>query len=83
MRQPSRLATSWERVITITIEAIYENGVLKPVEPLPLKEHEKVRITLEPTLTVAERTAGMMGWKGDHETLERILAEADEAEDYP
>lgn len=27
-----------------TIEAIYEDGVLKPLEPLNLKEHAKVRI---------------------------------------
>ena len=34
--------------MTITIEAIYESGVLKPLSPLPyLKEHERVRITLE------------------------------------
>ena len=30
-----------------TIEAIYEDGVLKPVEPLQLAEHTKVRITVE------------------------------------
>jgi predicted DNA-binding antitoxin AbrB/MazE fold protein len=29
----------------LTVEAIYENGVLKPVQPLPLREHEKVLIT--------------------------------------
>ena len=29
--------------MTITIEAIYESGVLKPPSPLPyLKEHERV-----------------------------------------
>jgi predicted DNA-binding antitoxin AbrB/MazE fold protein len=33
--------------MTITIEAIYENGVLKPVQPLPLLENEKVRVTVE------------------------------------
>lgn len=34
--------------MTITIEAIYEAGVLKPLEPLPdLEEHEKVRVTVE------------------------------------
>ena len=33
--------------MTLTVEAIYENGVLKPLQPLPLKEHEKVRITVE------------------------------------
>jgi predicted DNA-binding antitoxin AbrB/MazE fold protein len=34
--------------MTITVEAVYENGVLKPEQPLPLKESEKVRITVEP-----------------------------------
>lgn len=34
--------------MTITIEAIYEAGVLKPLEPLPsLEENEKVRVTVE------------------------------------
>jgi predicted DNA-binding antitoxin AbrB/MazE fold protein len=32
--------------MTITIEAVYEDGVLKPVQPLPLKEHEKVCVTV-------------------------------------
>lgn len=32
----------------ITVEAIYEAGVLKPLSPLPeLPEHTKVRITVE------------------------------------
>jgi len=34
--------------MSITIEAIYESGVLKPLSPLPsLKEHERVRLTVE------------------------------------
>lgn len=34
--------------MTVTIEAIYEAGVLKPLEPLlNLQEHEKVRVTVE------------------------------------
>ena len=44
--------------MTLTVEAIYENGVLKPAQPLPLKEHETVRITIEPQLGWTERTAG-------------------------
>jgi predicted DNA-binding antitoxin AbrB/MazE fold protein len=56
----------------ITVEAIYENGVLKPTGPLPLQEHEKVRLTIEPELTWAERTAGMLPWTGDPEVLRRI-----------
>ena len=35
--------------MAITVEAVYENGVLKPSEPLPFKEHEKVRVSVEPT----------------------------------
>jgi len=33
--------------MTITIDATYEDGVLKPSEPLPLREHETVRVTVE------------------------------------
>lgn len=42
--------------MTITIKAVYESGVLKPLEPLDsLKEHERVRITVQPVNTVAEQ----------------------------
>ena len=57
--------------MAITIEAIYENGVLKLAQPLPLKENEKVTVTIAPVLTVAQ-TAGMVPWTGDVETLERL-----------
>ena len=63
--------------MNLTIEAIYENGVLKPAQPLPLKEHETVRITIESQLSWAERTAGMIKWTGDPEVL-RMIAEDDE-----
>ena len=46
--------------MTLTVEAIYENGVLKPAQPLPLKEHETVRITIESQLGWTERTAGIL-----------------------
>ncbi|MBI3408688.1 MAG: antitoxin family protein [Planctomycetes bacterium] len=61
----------------ITIEATYENGVLRPAQVLPLKEHEKVRVTIEPDICWAERTAGMLKWSGKPELLRRI-AEDDE-----
>jgi predicted DNA-binding antitoxin AbrB/MazE fold protein len=56
--------------MTITIDAIYENGVLRPVEPLALKEQEQVRVTIEPSTSWVDRTAGMIGWKGSSEELE-------------
>ena len=61
----------------INVEAIYENGLLKPTEPLPLQEDERVRVTIEPTLSWAECTAGMLKWTDDPEILRRI-AEDDE-----
>jgi predicted DNA-binding antitoxin AbrB/MazE fold protein len=58
--------------MSLTVEAVYENGVLKPVEPLPLKEHAKVQVTVEaPPLDILQ-AHGLMGWKGDAATLERI-----------
>ena len=40
----------------ITVEAIYESGVLKPLKPLDaLQEHERVRITVLPVGVVAEQ----------------------------
>lgn len=63
--------------MAITVEATYENGTLKLAEPLPLNEQEKVRVTIEPALSWAERTAGMLKWTGDPELLRRV-AEDDE-----
>lgn len=32
--------------MTLTIEATYENGVLRPAQPLPLKEHARVEVVI-------------------------------------
>jgi predicted DNA-binding antitoxin AbrB/MazE fold protein len=58
--------------MTITVEAIYEAGVLRPKEPLPLKEHEQVQITVQAQPLDIVQAYGIMGWTGDQETLERI-----------
>jgi predicted DNA-binding antitoxin AbrB/MazE fold protein len=63
---------SGESAMSLTVEAIYENGVLKVAQPLPLQEHEKVQITIQPNTNWVQETYGMMGWKGDAETLRRI-----------
>jgi predicted DNA-binding antitoxin AbrB/MazE fold protein len=63
--------------MTLTVEAVYENGVLKPTQPLPFKEHEKLRITVEASLSWAKRTAGMLKWTGDPEELERLALDAE------
>jgi predicted DNA-binding antitoxin AbrB/MazE fold protein len=68
-----QLSPTEELVMPITVEAVYENGILKLSQPLPLKEHEKVRVTIEPELTWAERTAGMLKWSGDPDVLRRVV----------
>jgi predicted DNA-binding antitoxin AbrB/MazE fold protein len=67
--------------MAITTEATYENGALKPTSPLPLKENEKVRITVESANQPAppgeaeqmvRRSYGLIGWTGDVESLRRV-----------
>ncbi len=42
--------------MSITIEAIYEAGVFKPLTPLPnFKEREKVRLTVESISLIADQ----------------------------
>ncbi len=54
----------------VTVEAIYENGALKLSQPLPLREHQRVQVTVHIGPTLAERTAGMMGWTGSSEAAD-------------
>ena len=58
--------------MAIVVEATYEDGVLKPAQPLPLGEHEKVQITVHTAASRVRATAGLLGWKGDAETVERV-----------
>jgi predicted DNA-binding antitoxin AbrB/MazE fold protein len=67
----------------LTVEAIYENGVLKPAVPLPLTEHEKVRLTVMRESSLVDQTYGMIGWKGDAAAFDRLMAEVDEDEEIP
>ena len=35
--------------MTKTLSAVYENGMLRPSEPLPLAEHQRVSVTVSDT----------------------------------
>ena len=61
--------------MAITVEAIYENGVLKPSEPLPWKEGERVNVAVSSIDSPILKAYGIMGWKGTSEELDRLLAE--------
>lgn len=46
--------------MSLTIEAIYEAGIFKPLAPLPdLQEHTRVRLTIEP-VNAGEDTIGLI-----------------------
>lgn len=53
--------------MTITVDAVYEDGVLKPSEPLPLQEHEKVRLSVHRDRSPLLEAYGIMGFKGTPE----------------
>ena len=55
--------------MAITVEAVYEDGMLKPAQPLPFKEHEKVQVTVSSPANWVQETAGILGWKGSSEEL--------------
>ncbi len=55
---------------SLVVEATYENGMLKLDRPLPLGEHERVRIIVQAGMTLAEQTAGLMEWKAPVELAE-------------
>ncbi len=63
--------------MTFTVEALYENGVLKPVAPLPLQEHERVHITIHSEISRARQTAGLMGWTGGADLAERFATDSE------
>lgn len=58
-----------------TIEAIYERGIIKPLEKLPLTESQKIRITIDTTESLVASTRAMI--KADPD-LVRQVAENDE-----
>jgi len=61
--------------MTLAFEATYENGVLKPKEPLPLKEGDTVRVTIETTPHLL-RAYGIVGWTGSVEDLDYLIDDA-------
>lgn len=65
--------------MSITVEATYHGGVLKPDSSVPLAENERVTITIEPVVRKT-LTYGLIGWTGDPETV-RHIAEDPELSD--
>jgi predicted DNA-binding antitoxin AbrB/MazE fold protein len=59
--------------MSLEIEAVYENGVLKPDVPLPLKEKERVTVSIKQPVSQIRQSAGLIRWTGDQKDLEQLL----------
>jgi predicted DNA-binding antitoxin AbrB/MazE fold protein len=46
--------------MAITVEATYENGALRPLQPLHLRDGQQVRITIEEAVDWVFRTRGII-----------------------
>jgi predicted DNA-binding antitoxin AbrB/MazE fold protein len=61
----------------LEIEAIYENGVLRLVRPVPLEDGATVTVTIHPPVQGVKRGAGRIGWQGDPEVVRRLALDAE------
>jgi predicted DNA-binding antitoxin AbrB/MazE fold protein len=71
-KPPSHATTSGTKTMTLEVEATYEGGVLKPAQPLPLREHQRVIITVREEAPQARISYGLIPWRGDPEVLRGI-----------
>lgn len=58
--------------MSLEIHATYENGVLKPSEPLPFREHEQVIVSVKPRESRLRKCVGLIPWNGDPAVLRKI-----------
>ena len=61
------------------LEAIYEDGVFKPVKLVDLTEKQRVRLTIEPIPSVAQETSGLI--QADPKVIQQVALD-DELLDY-
>ena len=51
------------------VEAVYENGILKPLQPLELTEHQRVSVTIDESPTVESPEEALRAWEQVYEGL--------------
>ena len=61
----------------VQVEAVYEGGVLKVQEPLPLREGQRVKVVVQVPASRARQSQGLIRWTGDPETLRRFAEDPD------
>ncbi len=63
--------------MAIEIEAVYENGVLKPDQPLPLREKERVKVVIRAKKEPIRQGYGLVQWTGSLEDLDYLINSSD------
>jgi predicted DNA-binding antitoxin AbrB/MazE fold protein len=61
----------------LRVDAVYENGVLRPLQPLDLKEHEQVQVSVVKTAPARGRSSLAV------EYIENVKRELQDAEPAP
>ena len=69
--------STYNDVMPLQVDAVYENGVLRPLQPLDLKEHERV------VVSVVKGAPALGRSRLDVEYIERIRRELPDAEAAP
>jgi predicted DNA-binding antitoxin AbrB/MazE fold protein len=64
----------------LELEAVYQHGTLKLPQELPLREGQKVTITIHLTDDPVKRLVGLVPWKGDLEAFDRWLNDPEEGQ---
>jgi predicted DNA-binding antitoxin AbrB/MazE fold protein len=60
--------------MAIEVDATYEDGVLRPDKPLPLRDHERVSLSVRPPVSGIRQTAGLIGFQGTADAFDYLLA---------
>jgi predicted DNA-binding antitoxin AbrB/MazE fold protein len=63
--------------MAVTVEAVYENGVLRPSEPLPWKNGARVRVAVSSLDSPILKAYGIMGFQGTAEEAEYLAMHPD------
>ncbi len=63
--------------MSITVEATYENGMLRLDEPLPLGENERIKVTIHQARAPDKAGYGLVHWTGSIEDLDTLIEDVE------